>query len=1829
MPVRLNTGSQPYGPPMPKKLSHVAHVSKQLTMMKRRVLKKVVTRRGEEIICDVTPSPTLSRQSSVDQSDASDEERRKAGARTISREAAKSSGRIDQLSVSAKEKHPTPKKSPRRADKNKPAPEQTTSASRGSLNSANSNADNKTITGDTTSADGFASIVSLAMQTASGGKAPDKQTSSQSEQVSCPIKLEVTQYETESDGSSSDAKTRTATLSGDGKVKNNISKARNSQKETLNISVSQASEPACNKSASPYNPRALCSKRPPSLPATKSTSSSLSSFDKLSYTDVASVTKVQATTTTEPAVASITASESCDKTGFPRVQSPSPEENKPKFTASNIVGTFLDSLSQGKKSGLIKSGSLPLPNVKAVHPLKFPSGRSDSDARGDIVSPGSAGLDLKITDIEGETTISQLQRFKQRTMSVSSQSSSSSYPTRNPSRNVSPSPSRAGSPPSRSISPSRSRNVSRSPSPSPSPSPSHSVNISIPDSRKGSPSCSRDAFAAVSSNVFTSSSKNGSPNQSMKESSSDPRNSYSLLPPQDRSPNPFHLVSPSESKDNSTSHSRETSPSRSQVPPNTSPARLKIDSSNQADNDGSFDSLCFQEKAEISKNSRGEAKGPPIDQVRMATFLSQVSFSTTETRENGTSRRTHVVVSSPGSLRSLKELSSQLRPSEEDNLPVRDVRNQQPPLKTLISEKGETLSWDADGTIDNTSSAEHGNPDSHERLETNDRKSYTSEDNNDNKNHRSEIKSLFTENLSENFPDEGIGVSSSSNSNTEEQPENKMGNPEPTCVNLDVSMEDHKKRHAIYVADHDEQDLIGADLDFDVLTRRRGSASFDFSDYKPRHKITWSQHRSFSQERKLRKSLSCPSQSMGGLIALAKDRIRSPMSRKRSEVSPHLEDCSSTSESGEEAKTRRERFGKEEGTRNSETKDAFSETSMRDHTSRAGESGDKNASVNQYKGETETGNEGSVGERKRFISQTGSSEKANDSGHDNGSGDVNMKRQKDARTTKYHIQLLSASDMKSKDSGATSLTHTWSSSRRAGKDSFGKLRRKTNKGFKSLSVSEARQVPHPYFFSLGDDPGSDVHSDDLFSRGKTDQMLVTGSSSPTSSCASASAAVGSNNVIARTSSLRRGRLARSKKWNTFDGDSIGSHQASLSITGANMSVDQALESGHSSGGGSDGTGQGDDTATSSQMLHLMNSLKRRRASEGIGLKAAEDHEDEEGDEEDDEVLQIVIESKVLEYSNSPRRGNHDEFGNDDDEESVLPQSLTSGPTGDHSSLTYYESNAPTSVENSPLSHLGAPAVLPDDLKNIPSGIVSAQKVADQLGFLTQPVSPLSGLSNRSDNSDWSEDDLLTARGDQRTGDFGRRTQEDRVRGDWSPRLVDFSCRSENPQLKNVSTSMSGIEASSITELQTASSDMASLGCEGQDINTAALCTGAEATGPHHSLAHCPEPNVPQHRMASSQDCGGHQRNLADGETCNGPQKGLMGTAAGINADIGESNEIIDTRSTVQSKIPELHEKSLSIKNTSAFKASGFVKNVKDLELSLATLNHADINHAQSQSDKCPRCVGTVEECESCRLGVSARDSTTVASRPNDVELHRNFAPDTMAQTGESFKDRSIPTGSLPSTERETSRVSLRIRKIPIYGHEGCRTASNIKKTLLAPSLSGEKPLSPSRNVMPDVAEHIKSKPLKPSSLETNRSGSPSVTSPRISSFFSNLSMLSPTASVCANMDSWSTPSKSYTISDSDLLSSQDHSLSGDCSICEELKHAWRNSGQYEAEADDTGYFQEKTLTPTKYRQMSNIFNGGFAKPESSTQRRQEKKVCKLGMEAGRGTIFKSRHPPRR
>ncbi|RUS83369.1 hypothetical protein EGW08_008872 [Elysia chlorotica] len=1700
-----------------KKLSQVVHVSKQLTMMKRRVLKKVITKRGgEEIICEVTPSPTLSRQSSVDFSDVSDDDKRKAGSRSISQESAKNSGATDKLSISGPEKAPKLRKSPVRTVKSSQASGSTRPASLRSENVPSNNED-KSNSGNTTSGDNFASIVSLAMQTASGVRPHDKTPSSQEEQIPCPIKLEVTQYDTESDGNCSDAKTRTIAGAGNTKLENDSSKDQSPQSESLK-SVSDVFTSDSNRPAVAYNPRALCSKRPPSLNSTKSTSSSLSSFDKLPCTEVASILNIPSIPpeTSEPD-ASIATTDPRVKLYITGAQAPRAEESKPKFTASNIVGTFLHTLSQGKKSGLAKSASLPLPSSKPNQPPNLVHVRGDSDAQ-DLVSPGSGQLDLNPPDVEGESTISQLQHMKQRTMSLSSQSSSSSHATRNPSRNVSPSPSRNVSPPSRNSSPPQSRAMS--PSTSGNAAPPHEKELFVSDDRN-SLDFEEDVFISPPSKKV-SDLRNTSPSSSSRKMTSIE----------------FKSVLPSDSRNKSPSKPKVASPSQSQIFP--VPSRPGIGKETSHDNPGDSNLLANTVNPNIS--------------------VAQAPLSTTGTVSRETGNRLNTAETIPAQRAPLQEPSSQLRYSPEDDLPGRDASNKHTPLDTNAKQEISNC-LEVYVTTDDTS-ADSGNG-----IDKNSPNLCS------NKNSRIPVNNLHKDKLNEHFPDDGICVSSSSNSNTEEQSETKPGNTVSKSVDVDPSdpsIEVHKKRHTIYVADKDEQDLLEGDLDFDSLAMRRGSASFDFSDYKPRHKITWSQHRSFSQERKLRKSLSCPSQSMGGWITAAKDRNKSPMVRKRTEAAkPNLAE-SSTSESEVEAKTTCDRSGTDEKSRNSQTKDHSSPFKHLDSTGGNGVNENEETLVSQRKSHMVNEYDESVSECKRLVTTGKTAESELD---DKTKDRINVKRQKDTRTTKYHIQLLSASEAKTKDSGASSLTHTWSSSRGTGRDSFGKLRRKSSRRVKSLSVSKTCQNTHPYFFSLGDDPGSDVHSDDLFSRGKTDQMMVTGSSSPTSSCASASAAGTGNNVPGRTtSSLRRGRLARSKKWNTFDGDSMGSHQPSFLVPGATASLDQAAESGHSSGGGSDGAAKLDDTPNPAQLLHLRNSLKRRRASEGIGLKA-ENHEDEEGDEEDDEVLQIVIESKVLEYSNSPRRVNDDEFGNDDDEESIIPQSLTSGPTGDHSSLTQYESNAPTSVENSPLSHLGAPVVLLPESK-VPTIAVAAPKLGDQVGFYVGSLSPKSGLSNRSDNSDWSDDELLSVRPDKR-GDLVTRGQEDRVRGDWSPRLVDFSCRSESPLPKSLSiSSTSGIEPSSTSEVKSPSS--ASFAdphdCKEQDVNTATASAASDLGYQQKDLSYQHEDLAPVAKVIVSctktsgiKECVDHQQSSTSGQTWD------------------------DSRDSV----------------TKTKSATTFAKKPSDTLVNSSFLSTEDL-------------IGGIHECAS---GNKTDEDKSKNTTDFGTAIQAINIESPAGNVSERFVNGQSNPRRLHRPQKETPLVSLRLRKMPMYEYEENVVAIDNAESLASTPRNAGKRVSPCRNCASDNEDY-----LKLSRPETNKPEPSSLSSPKRSPFFSSMNMLSPTASVCANADVWSTCSNSYTLSDSDLVSWRDFSLSDCCSSCQackESKQAWPYEYDVQGE-DSTGYFREKTLTPTKYRYMSNFLSGGLAEGHLSNVnlRKPTKWECRVKEERPSGVGFR-------
>ncbi|GFR92699.1 hypothetical protein ElyMa_002624900, partial [Elysia marginata] len=1815
-----------------RKLSQVAHVSKQLTMMKRRVLKKVITRRGEEIICDVTPSPTLSRQSSIDYSDVSDEEksrRRKSGSLSISQESSKSidstasnsSKQTNKLLISPNENKLTPKKSPRRAAKNKPKTERISFASDEPMDHFTRNEDKKNTSkvSEETSADNFVNIVSLAMKTASDGKGLDKAKSAcnQTEQISCPIKLEVTQYETESDGNCSDAKARTRSSP----EESNTYNTHNATLATAKDDTKQPSEADRIKTSPVYNPRALCSKRPPSLASVHSTSSSLSSFDKLSGVEVTIASKLK--TNTLGFNTTLATSVSGGKTNFTHDESLGLQENQTKFTASNIVGTFLDALSQGKRSGLTKSGSLPLSFAKQSNTSDNGSvGRSDSVAGHCIVDSGHGELDLQTLDIEGESTISQIKKLKERTESLSSQSSSSSHPTRDPSQNVSPSPSRNVSPPTRNASPSQSRNAS--PSPSKNASLSHSSNISSslisncddsPISIEISPSHSKKITASPATNSLISPCKR---NRSLSPFANQPTQTKSIV-----THSPSIHVSSSRSKEGSPLPSRNASPCRSE----DTTSRQFFNDSNVHEEENSV----FSSKHDDLPDSKEEPTTSPT----------QFSLSTTETGGNEKTGQLDI----QGlymELGSLTKASSSFRSAAEDPLlliPGSNYLDSQENQDLAKIKKNESIFSDIDEAMNTGSQiVSSGNrltkSNSDERCEKNDNKD-TFTVNCDVINDKAITKGIYRDRLGEQLPDEGIVVSSSSNSNTDEHLEQQKRRKDfkgSRYTNEEVSVEEHKKRHVIYVADKDEQDLIDGDLDFDALARRRGSASFDFSDYKPRHKITWSQHRSFSQERKLRKSLSCPSHSMGGFIASARDRLRSPKVRKREEPSPHLADCSSTSESGEEAKTRREQFKVDAGTRSPEVNVKTSSPAQDDDQSNT--TIDKNTLMWQKREENDK-------MLRSFENDFEIAVNAIDSGHQNEKQGNEVKSLKDKRTTKYHIQLISASDVKKQDTRPATLTHTWSSSRGSGRGSFGKFRRKNRRLSSSLSVSEARHAQHPYFFSLGDDPGSDVHSDDLLSRGKTDQMLVTGSSSPSSSCASASAAAGKKSASSRTtSSARRGRLARSKKWNTFDGDSLGSHQASLSITGGNVSLDQTMiESGNSSGGGSDGPAKGDENGSSAQMRHLLNSLTRRRASEGIGLKA-ENHEDEEGDEEDDEVLQIVIESKVLKHSNSPRRVNDDEFGNDDDEDSVLPQSLTSGPTGDLSSLTHYESNAPTSVENSPLSHLGAPVINQSiNFTNALSTFATPYEF-NRLGFPVDSVSPMSGLSNRSDNSDWSDDEVVAAKAQVRSEELVRQqsSQEDKGRGDWSPRLVDFSCRSESP----LSQSKLGFEA--VPVITSTSDDMAvapsgdSQNCKDKRIKLEKSSNDETSCYPEHSLTDDLESqtsrhgcndeqklsNRRHHRMVKTQDGGNIQNSMNKPKSPSTPEReficstkpkfkeaSIVGASdIGFNSD-SNANGCFNSSSVFKegyvdkaSRVIKTVDTSVT-NSTSALPANNcpdcFLNySIKNLYNSLTDSDINEIGLDQGHKDETCKCSGCLHHFRS------------------------PFTPFEVGQNRYKFGKRNCPQTNYRTQESNTTPSSLKLRRMPMYDSGDTQPDSDFNRPLPSSSLIDT---SSKDTIVVRCASCAEENMRRKISIpEYIRPVPLNFGSQGVSPFFSNIDMFSPTMSVCAATDNWSTSSKSYTLDDSNLLLSghqdlSDHSSS--FSTCEETKLLRRVPDGCEVGAQEAGYyyFQEKTLTPTKYRKISNTFT-------HDVTRNQTLKNSKRGKKGKWATRLKEERPYR-
>ncbi|KAI8749358.1 serine-rich adhesin for platelets [Biomphalaria glabrata] len=75
----------------------------------------------------------------------------------------------------------------------------------------------------------------------------------------------------------------------------------------------------------------------------------------------------------------------------------------------------------------------------------------------------------------------------------------------------------------------------------------------------------------------------------------------------------------------------------------------------------------------------------------------------------------------------------------------------------------------------------------------------------------------------------------------------------------------------------------------------RGSASFDFSDFQPKHKITWSQHKDFSAERKLRKSITLPFKSVSERMLFG--HLSTPLDSKDLDLMKGLRHVDSTGSS--------------------------------------------------------------------------------------------------------------------------------------------------------------------------------------------------------------------------------------------------------------------------------------------------------------------------------------------------------------------------------------------------------------------------------------------------------------------------------------------------------------------------------------------------------------------------------------------------------------------------------------------------------------------------------------------------------------------------------------------------------------------------------------------------------------------------------------------------------------------------------------------------------------------------------------------------------------------
>ena len=301
--------------------------------------------------------------------------------------------------------------------------------------------------------------------------------------------------------------------------------------------------------------------------------------------------------------------------------------------------------------------------------------------------------------------------------------------------------------------------------------------------------------------------------------------------------------------------------------------------------------------------------------------------------------------------------------------------------------------------------------------------------------------------------------------------------------------------------------------------------------------------------------------------------------------------------------------------------------------------------------------------------------------------------------------------------------------------------------------------------------------------------------------------------------------------------------------------------------------------------------------------------------------------------------------------------------------------------------------------------------------------------------------------------------------------------------------------------------------------------------------------------------------------------------------------------------------SLSNKRTSAFKTQGSEDNVQEDDNVFLDNGGSHIEYGLSSQgryealDKCihPECFqGSFPNIEAVTGQVMEiqKHPTLISQTP-----HANDS----SQNGYSCTDRS------PFQDTISIPGSLKMRRMPLYGCEESQIYNGSDKAVLSPRNAEKKTemmvMAYCKQCRTHHEVNVRSKPLASDSLKSNifRSVSSAFSSPKNSSFFSRMDMLSPTASVCAVSEIWSTLSNSYTADRSDPTSRQ-NDLSDACSncpVCEEMKLEERNPDGCEADTERAGYFTEKTLTPTKYRRLrygvndGDIFGGKSAKLASS------------------------------